>query len=117
MASDMSMPSATVASAPAPILAAPEYGALLNGNARTPQWKPPPGWNRTQSQSRTRNMTWRMWCSRSCARLVTIGCSIHIFGVRIKMDLWRLPQVLLILYVGSLLWSTLGLPIPRLHSG
>ena len=113
----MSMPSATAVSVPAPILAVPEYGALPDTNART-QWKPPPGWNRTaQSQLRTRKLTWRMWCSRSCARLMTVGCSVHVFGVRVKMDLWRLPQVLLILYVGSLVWSTLGLPIFSLHSG
>jgi hypothetical protein len=115
MASDMTMPSAEVVSAPYSNMAQSEYGTLLGFEART-QWQPPAGQQRTaQSQNRMK-IPWRMRCSRACGRLMTIGCGTHVCGVRVKLDMWHLPQVLLIIYVASLVWSALGLPIPSLHN-
>jgi hypothetical protein len=112
----MTMPSAEVIStlpSSTSRMATPEYGALLGSEART-QWQPPTGWKRTAQSQTTMKIPWRMRCSRACGRLMTIGCGTSVCGVRVKLDMWHLPQVLLILYIGSLVWSTLGLPVPSL---
>ena len=100
-----------------------EYGALLEDSgvqARatplqphgTTPWHAPPGWQPNGRSRSAEAMPWRMRCSRVCKRLMTIGCRVNMFGLQLKLDLWRLPQVLVVLYVCSLVWSTLGLPIP-----
>jgi hypothetical protein len=111
------MPSAMPAQAP-PIAA--EYGALLSP---TSEQRPLLAQHAAHDSTRTTAgsyphgrgaaaVPWYRLCVRACGRLMTVGCGTNLCGVRIKLDLWHLPQVLLLLYVGSLLWSTLGLPLP-----
>ena len=79
-----------------------EYGALLASPQQLSEAVAVGGGGYSPRGRRVTAVPMRVWCTRRCRRVGTIGCGTNVAGFKLKFDLYHLPQVLLLLYVGAL---------------